>query len=152
MAGSALMAGGIAAAILFATGHLPSPFAPVGALILLLAGASLFGKTSRFADKLQWLVRKNVRLLAWGVELPGTKGSLFEVTKIMAVGPGLHFYLRPHSASSAIHLKVAQPLEATISETGLEISHAKYIQWAGKKVRMAEHEKALVLSLVEDRS
>jgi hypothetical protein len=43
-------------------------------------------------------------------------------------------------------LKIAQPRETTIGETGVEVGGAKYVQWAGKKIKKAEGEKALVLA------
>ncbi|HEX9121131.1 MAG TPA: hypothetical protein VF840_11380 [Terriglobales bacterium] len=142
--GLALIVAGIASGLLWATGRVLHPFVPVIALFLFLAGASFFGKVGKFAEKMRPLVGKNVRVQIWGLELPGNSDSEFSVHSVQAVGPGLHVYLRPLPDGSPTHLKIAQPRDTTIGEIGVEIGKAKYVQWAGKKIKKAEGEKALV--------
>lgn len=69
----------------------------------------------------------------------------FRIHAVRAVGAGLHLYLAPLPEGKPVHLKVAQPRDATIDERGAEIGGAKYFQWAGRKVEKAAGEKALVL-------
>ena len=143
--GLALIVAGVATGILWASGQVIHPFAPVVALLLFLAGASFFGKVSAYVEKMRPLVGKTVRVGVWGSALPGHPHSTFIVHAVQAVGPGLHVYLRPRAGGSPTHLKVAQPRETTIGEHGVEIAEAKYVQWAGTKIKKAEGEKALVL-------
>ena len=149
-AGFVLIAAGIAAGIAWAGGRMTHPFSPVLALLLFLAGASFFGKTSRFADKLRPLVGQSVRVRVWGSELPDHAGSRFSVHMVRALGAGLHLYLRPLADGSPMHLKVAQPFGAIAGDSGFEISHAKYVQWDGRKIKKDEREKALVLVVETD--
>jgi hypothetical protein len=139
----------IVAGILWASGHARQPFIPVLALLLFLTAASLFGKTSRFADRLRPLVGNRVRVLAWGAELPGYVGASFSLDKVLALGAGLHIYLRPLPNGLPIHLKVAQPEGAELDDRHVEIQAAKYIQWAGRKVPKVGGQAALVLTFSE---
>src|SRR4051812_5512562 len=148
--GLALMVVGVAAGVLWASGHVLHPFAPVVALLLFLAGASFFGNVSAYAEKMRPLVGKNVQVWVWGSELPGHPGSKFRVHSVHAIGVGLHVYLRASPADSPTHLKIAQPGETTVGDTRVEIGAAKYVQWAGKKIKKAKGEKALVLVVCSD--
>lgn len=139
----------IVAATLWANGRAPQPFIPVLALLLFLIAASLFGKTNRFADRLRPLVGKRVRVLAWGAEPPGIVGASFRLDKVLALGAGLHIYLRPLPLGSPIHMKIAQPDGASLDDRRVEIRGAKYVQWAGRKVPKGEGHSALVLTFTE---
>ena len=139
----------IVAAILWANGQARQPFIPVLALLLFLIAASLFGKTNRFADRLRPLVGKRVRVLAWGAEPPGIAGTSFSLDKVLALGAGLHIYLRPLPLGSPIHMKIAQPHGASLDDRHVEIRGAKYVQWAGGKVPKVEEQPALVLTFTE---
>jgi hypothetical protein len=151
IAGFALIAVGIVLAIFWATGRVPTPFTPVAGLIIFLVGAGLFGKTGRLAEQFQPLIGKDVRVRVWGSELPDHGQCCFRLESVRSIGPGLHFYLRPLPNRSALHLKVAQPLEAIATGEGAEIGRAKYVQSSGKKIPKNEREKAVVL-IVESES
>src|SRR5437016_2399459 len=99
-----LSAVAIVAAALWASGRTQQPFVPVFALLLVVMAAGMFGKTNRFADRLQPLVGRKVRVLAWGDELPGAAGANFSVDKVLAFGPGLHIYLRQSPDGSPVHM------------------------------------------------
>lgn len=133
--GFALIAAGIAIAIAFSTKRLTQPFTPVVALFLFLAGASLFGKVAGLAGQISHLAGKTVKVKVWGSDLPGDTGSGFRLDKVRAIGPGLHLYLRPLPDGTSTHLKIAQPRGAVVGESGVEIVEAKYIQWAGSKIK-----------------
>ena len=145
--GLALVLTGVASGILWMSGRATHPFVPVVALLLFLAGASVFiSKVSGLAEKMRPLLGKNVRVQAWGSDLPGNNpGSKFGVCAVRAVGPGLHVYLRPLPDGSPTHLKVAQPSGTTISDAGMEVGEARYVQWAGSKIMKVEGKIALVL-------
>jgi hypothetical protein len=137
---------GVASGILWMSGRWPFPFVPVIALFLLLTGTTLLiSKVGQLAKRMRPLLGKNVRVQVWGLDLAGSPGSRFTVHAVQAVGAGLHVYLRPVPNGSPIHLKVAQPLGTYISNVGVDISKAKYIQWAGLKVKKVEGEMALKL-------
>src|ERR1700694_2791883 len=143
--GLALVLAGAALGVLWMSGRLPHPGAPVVALFLFLAGTSLFSKVSGLAEKMRPLLGKNVRVQVWGSDLPGNPGSRFAVCPVRARGFGLHVLLRPWLDGGPTHLKVAQPRETTIGDAGLKIGEAKYVQWAGTKIKKVEGEMALVL-------
>ncbi len=143
---------GVASGIFWMSGRWPFPFAPVIALFLLLTGTTLLiSKVGQLAKRMRPLLGKNVRVQVWGLDLAGSPGSSFTVHAVQAVGAGLHLYLRPVPNGSPIHLKVAQPLGTEISNLGVEISKAKYVQWAGSKIKKMEGEMALKL-IVNDES
>ena len=75
LVGLVLIVAGVTAGLVWAAGGVTHPFAPVVALLLFLVGASMFGKTSQLAERLQPLVGRSVRVLVWGTELPGFQGS-----------------------------------------------------------------------------
>ena len=141
---------GVTSGILWISGRWPHPFALVVALFLLLTGTSLFiSKVGELAKRMHPLVGKNVRARVWGLDLAGSPGSRFTIYAVRALGAGLHVFLCPLPDGSPIHLKVAQPLGTQISNVGLEISEAKYIQWAGSKIKKVQGERALKL-IVDD--
>ena len=143
---------GVASGILWMSGRWPYPFAPVIALFLLLIGTTLLiSKVGQLARRMRPLLGKNVRVQVWGSDLADSPGSRFTVHAVQAVGAGLHVYLRPVPNGSPKHLKVAQPLGTEISNVGFEISKAKYVQWAGSKIKKVEGEMALKL-IVNDES
>jgi hypothetical protein len=144
-----LVAVSIIAAALWASGRALQPFLPVLALLLLLIAASLFGKTNRFAERLRPLVGRRVRVLAWGAELPGVAGASFNLDKVLAIGPGLHIYLRLLPHGSSVHMKIAQPIGAKLDDRHIEIHGAKYVQWAGRKIPKMEGQPALALNFTE---
>jgi len=132
--GTVLIVAAIALAVASTQGF-GRPLAPAVAFILFLAGANLFGPVSRLAGELSPLKGKTVRVKVWGTEL-GDAG--FEVKSIRALGAGLHLYLRPLPNGPVTHLKIAQPRGTVVGATGAEITTAKYIQWAGRKIRKPE--------------
>jgi hypothetical protein len=82
--------------------------------------------------------------------LPDHDGRTFVLQSVLSLGPGLHLYLQPLPDGSALHLKIAQPLEASDEATGVEIGRAKYVQWRGRKLKKNESEKAFVLHVEPD--
>ena len=149
MIGATLVVAALVLAALLMSGRVPYSLAPVVAL-LLLAGASFFGKVSRLAEQMLPTVGRTGHVELWGSPPPGLSGAV-RVDAVRAVGAGLHFYLRPLPDGSSTHLKIAQPREVTIRDTGLEIAQAKYVQWAGRKIRRTEEKKPFVLVLEDHR-
>jgi hypothetical protein len=146
--GIAVVFAGVALGIVWLSGRIAHQFLPVLALLLFLAGISFFGKTNQFAQRLQPLVGRSVRVLAWDSELPGHSAATFIVQSVRALGAGLHLYLRPLPQGAPIHLKIAQPRAATVDDAGVTIREAKYVQWAGRKVRKSQATIPFVLTVV----
>ncbi len=142
---SALIAGGLLLGLVYLTGRGSQPLALVMALLLFGVGGMLLPRTHEVADQLRPWLGTNLEVKAWGSGLPGYDGGAFRFHRTLAVGAGLHFYLLPQGSDKPLHLKVAQPKAVVLSEEGVEIGTAKYVQWCGKKVKRAQGEKALVL-------
>ena len=140
-----LTAGGLLLGMAYAAGKVSHPFVPVMALLLFLAGGMLLPGTYEVSDQLLPLLGTSVELKAWGRELPGYEGAAFRFHRTLAFGAGLHLYFLPQDSYKPLHLKVAQPRAVVLTDQGVEIGTAKYIQWRGQKVKRAQGEKALVL-------
>jgi hypothetical protein len=151
LVGSPLILLGVASGILWMSGRWPFPFAPDIALFLLLTGTTLLiSKVGQLSKRMRLLLGKNVRVQVWGLDLRVSPGSRFTVDAVQPLGAGLHVYLRPVPNGSPIHLKVAQPLGTEISNAGVDISKAKYVQCAGSKIKKVEGEMALKLIVADE--
>ena len=135
MIGVVFIVSAIALAAAWNLQGLGRPFAPWIALILFLFGANYFGPVSRLAGQMSSLKGSVVRVKVWGKDLEDRE---FEVKSVSGLGPGLHLYLRPLPNGPVTHLKIAQPRGAVVGETGAEVTTAKYIEWAGKKIKRPE--------------
>jgi hypothetical protein len=118
------------------------PVVVVVATLLLILSATTLSKANQIASILQPWVKKSVRVEIWG--LPLSEGS-FEVESIRAFGAGLLIHLRPAAGGRQSLLKIAQPKSATISQQRIEINHARYVSWAGKKLTPNASAPALLL-------
>ena len=141
----ALIAGGLLLGFAYAAGKVSHPFAPVMALLLFLAGGMLLPHTYEVSGQLRPWLCTSVEVKAWGSGLPGCEGAAFRLHRTVAFGAGLQLYFLPQDSDKPLHLKIAQPRAVVLSERGVEIGTAKYVQWCGKKVKRVQGEKALVL-------
>lgn len=129
----AFLAIGVAALCYAAKGEGQRPIGIVAALASFFAAGSLISKVGTLSSKLRPFIGRTVTVRVWGNKLPD--GELFTVESVSAIGAGLHIYLRPHPDGAPMHLKIAQPRQPQVTESTLEIADAKYIQWAGRKIR-----------------
>ena len=136
---------GIAAALLNAQWSLPG--IGVGLVFFFLAGTT-FSRASQIARSLRPFVKESVRVEVWGVPLPASGESVFEIDSISAIGAGLLIQLRATSGGRRSLLKVAQPGSARLEEGRIEIGEARYVSWAGKKLRPAVGKKLSALVLL----
>ena len=143
--GLALVAGGVAVGYGWMSHRVTNPFTLASAILLVGAGALLLPSTHRLADRVRPLVGQSVRARAWGAALPGHEDATFRLHAVRAIGAGLHLYLLPLPDGKPLHLKVAQPTDVIVDAGGVKVPGAKYVQWAGRKIRKVEGEKALVL-------
>ena len=95
-------------------------------------------------DLLRPFVKKSVRVEVWGVPLAD---STFEIDSAYRFGAGLLIFLRSASGGRRTLLKVAQPKSASISEDRVEISDARYVQWAGRKLERTAGIIAVVIAV-----
>jgi len=102
----------------------------------------------QLADSLQTFVKRPVHVEVWGVALPGSSDSVFEVESIFAIGAGLQIYLRSTPERPASQLKVAQPQRASVLDGRLEVGGAAYISWRGKNLPRAADKETPALTFV----
>jgi len=119
---------------------------PLGAILLLL-GASAFSNAGQLARALRPLVKASVRVEVWGAPLPGSTEGVFEIDSVLAYGAGLLFYLRPAGGGPRSLLKVAQPSAQRLEGGNVEIDGARYVSWAGTKLKRIEGTTAPALML-----
>ena len=120
-------------------------FAIVLALGCFLVGGTILSQAGQLARSLAPFVTCSVRVEVWGTPLPASDDSPFEVDSIKAVGAGLLIHLRRGSGGARTLLKVAQPRSARIEEHRVEISQARYVSWAGTRLKPDSGHPAVVL-------
>ncbi|HEX9163693.1 MAG TPA: hypothetical protein VF980_18440 [Thermoanaerobaculia bacterium] len=103
----------------------------------------------RLSTGLKQLEGRLVAVRVWGAALPGETDPLFRVRSVRAFGAGLLFRLEPGSGGKGTLLKVAQPASPLQTERGVEIPHAAYVQWAGRRLPHVDGAAALTLSAAE---
>jgi hypothetical protein len=84
----------------------------------------------------------------WGTPPSVPGGADLVVGSVNVIGAGLHVFFSTGSGRP-IHLKVAQPRDATVSSQRVVINSAKYVQWSGTTLTRAENAPAVVVSLKE---
>ncbi len=114
-------------------------------LACFLIAASSFSNAGQLAPSLRPFVKRSVRVEVWGASLPATTAPLFELDSVSAVGAGLLIHLRAISGGPRTLLKVAQPGSARLEGARLEIGEARYVSWAGTKLKPHVGKPALVL-------
>lgn len=138
----AFVAVGVAALGYAARGEGRSPIGIATALVAFFVAANLISRVAAMASRLRPFIGRTVTARAWKNPLAGA--DAFEVTSVRAIGAGLHIYLRP-AGGSAVHLKIAQPRGVEITESGVEVADAKYVQWGGHKLVRQPSAPALVI-------
>jgi hypothetical protein len=110
---------------------------------LLLAGSTL-SRASRVAVPLRRFVGRRVAVTVWGAPL-GSPGEELALTSVTAFGAGLLMRLSTPGSKTAVLLKVAQPQGANVTDSGLVVQEAAYVQWAGKRLPRQASRDAVVL-------
>ena len=127
----AFMGVGVAGLTYAARGQGQRPIGIVAAMAVFAVAASLISPIGALAVRLRPFIGKTVTVRAWENPLPDAE--TFEVISVRAISAALHIYLQP-IGGSPIHLKVAQPRRAQVTESTILIDDAKYLQWAGRKL------------------
>ena len=116
----------------------------IGFGCLVVAG-SMFSNAGQLAPSLRPFVKRPVRAAVWGAPLPAPTAPRFELESVSAVGAGLLLYLRAIPSGPRTLLKVAQPGSARLDGSRLEIGEARYVSWAGARLKPQVGKPALVL-------
>jgi hypothetical protein len=103
-------------------------------IVFSIAGTAL-SKATRFKKLLRPFVKRKVSIEVWGVPIPDLSRPVFEIDSISALGAGLLIHLRTNSGGPRVLLKIAEPVSTTIHEGHIEISDARYVSFAGMKLK-----------------
>ena len=115
-------------------------------LFLFLSGTAL-SNAAQIARSLRPLVKEPVRVEVWGAPLPSSGETVYEIDSVTAFGAGLLIHLRATSGGPRSLLKVAQPRSVTLDRDRIEISEARYVSWAGTKLKPALDKRTPALVL-----
>jgi hypothetical protein len=135
---------GIAAALLNPRWHLLGVGA---ALVFLFLGGTALSNATQIVRSLRPFVKESVRVEVWGAPLPSSSEAVFEIDSVTAFGAGLLIHLRTTPGGPRSLLKVAQPGSVMLDGDRIEISKARYVSWAGKKLKPALDKRAPALVL-----
>jgi hypothetical protein len=109
-----------------------------GAVLLALVSFLIIGtrlsNAGRLSASLQTLPSRSVEVRVWGAPLASDSSPVFQVDSVRALGAGLLIFLRQAPKSGPTLLKVAQPRAARVEGPAVEIGHAAYVQWDGRRL------------------
>ena len=74
-----------------------------------------------------------VEVRLWGAPPPDTSGLTLILTSVNVISAGIHLFFAAPDGST-VHLKVAQPREATLATDRVTIGAARYVQWNARKL------------------
>jgi hypothetical protein len=114
------------------------------AVVALSILATLLTAALPLSRSLRGFRKRPVRICVWGG--PVMEG---EIDSVRVFGAALHLFLTCPDQTS-VHLKIAQPQDARITEDAVEIVHAAYVQSNGKKLPRAPEVAAVALTTAEE--
>ena len=82
----------------------------------------------------------------WGAPPPDTAGTTLTLSSVNIISAGTHLFFTASDGSS-MHLKVAQPRNATIAPDHVTIAAARYVQWNATKLKPSNNVAAVSLAL-----
>lgn len=127
-----LIAGAACAAVAIA---LRLPVLALAAFVVFgFAVSSLLSPAGRLAETIFPMKGHRVQVSVWGAEIPAMTGGEFQLESVVAIGAGLHFFLRSDGGLRG-DLKVPQPASATVTADSVEIQKAKYVSWKGQRIK-----------------
>ena len=116
----------------------PARFVGIGiAIICFFIAATLLAKARGMAAPLAVLVRRTVNVAIWGSPLSEANDSGFEVVSVRSLSAALLVHMRPISGGRTALLKIAQPDGFADHGGSMEVTNARYVSWAGKKLTPA---------------
>ena len=87
---------------------------------------------------------EEVRL--WGAPPPSTPGTTLVLSSVNVISFGIHLFFTA-SDGLAMHLKVAQPRDATLALDHVTIAAARYVQWNATKLKPSDNFPAVWIAL-----
>jgi len=100
----------------------------VTAIALFLLTTSLLALRLPLTRALRRFRNQEVEVRLWGAPPPDSGSGTFVLTDVNVLSAGTHvFFSTPDGRG--IHLKVAQPRDATLTPTEVVIASARYVQW-----------------------
>ncbi|HSB15305.1 MAG TPA: hypothetical protein VLE22_12670 [Bryobacteraceae bacterium] len=141
---SAIAIGSLAAGVL--TSQLIFFVVALGASILL--GTSLSTNRHSLTHAINRFRNHTVEVRLWGAPPPGLSGATLVLTSVSAIGAGAHVFFNVQGGGG-LHLKVAQPQDASLAPECVVIGSPKYLQWNGKKLRNSGSAPAVAIALSE---
>ena len=141
---SSITIGALAAGVL--TSQLIFPLVALGAGILL--GTSLSTSRRPLTHAIDHFRNRAVEVRLWGAPPPDLSGATLVLTSVNALGAGAHLFFSVQGGGS-VHLKVAQPRDASLAPKCVIIGSARYVQWNGKRLPHVGSAPAVAIALSE---
>ncbi|MGZ5445469.1 MAG: hypothetical protein ACXW5U_23445 [Thermoanaerobaculia bacterium] len=82
----------------------------------------------------------------WGAQPPDTAGTTLILTSVNVISVGIHLFFAA-SDGCTMHLKVAQPRDATLAPDQVTIGAARYVQWNATKLKPSDTFAAVSIAL-----
>lgn len=86
-----------------------------------------------------------VELRLWGAPPAGNSGPTLILTSVNVISAGVHLFFTASDGSS-MHLKAAQPRDATLAPDLVTIGTARYVQWNARKLAPSDTPAAVSIA------
>jgi hypothetical protein len=87
-----------------------------------------------------------VKVRLWGAQPPDTPETTLILTSVNVISVGIHLFFTA-SGGFSMHLKVAQPRDATLASDHITIRAARYVQWNATKLKPSGTSAAVSIAL-----
>lgn len=115
-------------------------------LPLLLLATSLATSRLPLTRALGGFRNHVVEVRLWGAQPPDTAGTTLILTSVNVISVGIHLFFAA-SDGCTMHLKVAQPRDATLAPDQVTIGAARYVQWNATKLKPSDTFAAVSIAL-----
>ena len=89
-----------------------------------------------------------VEVRLWGGPPPDTSETTLVLSSVNVIGLGVHLFFAASDGAS-LHLKVAQPRDATLTPEHVTITAARYVQWNATRLRASDTLPAVSITLAD---
>lgn len=117
-------------------------------LPLLLLATSLATSRLPLTRALGGFRNHVVEVRLWGAQPPETPGTTLILTSVNVISVGIHLFFTA-SDGFTMHLKVAQPRDATLAPDHVTIGAARYVQWNATKLKPSDTFAAVSIALAQ---
>ncbi|MFZ2491884.1 MAG: hypothetical protein WA208_10400 [Thermoanaerobaculia bacterium] len=117
-------------------------------LPLLLLATSLATSRVPLTRALGDFRNHEVDIRLWGAPPPDKPGAALVLTSVNLISAGVHVFFAT-SDGVTMHLKVAQPRDATLAPDNVIIRAARYVQWNGTDLTPTDTVAAVSIALAE---